>query len=217
MIKTAAQKERMRIAYESNPYKQLVLVGAHNGEEVGDLKGAYHECDELNTQVIEQMRRTNYLAIYGGKNADKTNSEFNTDSVKDWLDGITNVEGIKEWLERVPGVIDGAVRVIAYSAKDATTLEDVYWTDSPLNSAGGIFGFDSTNPELHYELPKKLLPKLDTDADPFMSGLGEDYAMEKVRTVRWTEDITACKVANTIISLSSKFKLLDMNKILIHI
>jgi len=210
MTKTVTQANSMLNAYESNPYKQLVLIGIHTGEGIGIMKGAIPEYDEIgnpvNKQVIDQMRRTHYLSIYTGMDRNPTNipnAELNAGKIKAWINGVPR--------------IDGEVRVIAYSAKNNTTLSDVYWADAPLNNTGGMYGFDANNPESDYKIPEHLPPKLCLDEDPFMDELDKDYLAENARTVRWTDDTIPCKVANTLISLSSKLKLLDIDKILIKL
>jgi len=188
--------------YYNNPFKRLVFVTVVDHYTDGALLSQSAATDTLDQQVVYLINRTKYLDIYKGLNKMPT-SKFDLDRIKPWVDNIPNLKG--------------KVRAIAYSARDVETLQDIFWKDSPLNNTGGIYGHDTREPKSDYVFPEELPPSTGIAAYEFTAMATEVSKMPLASTVRWTDTIPACQIANTLISLSSNTKLLDIDDLLVKL
>jgi len=209
MINTAEHEKKLRNAYYLNRYKQLVVVTISEGHEPDDLieeAGGIPSNYTLDQQVVYQASRTYYRSSYGGEEG----------AIANGLARDFDIDRIKEWLDHLPSS-SHPCRVIAYSAFNKATLNDVYWSDSPFNDTGGIYGLDTNKPGTHYEFPKGLPKNLGIGQHVFKSLLNESKTVSNASTVRWTDTIPECRAANALISLGGKCKLLDMDELLIKL
>jgi len=190
------------LAYYNNPFKRLVIIALSNHYVDGALLNQSALTNTLDQQVIYRINRTNYFAIYKGLNKMPT-SKFDLDRIKPWIDDLN--------------ITVGKIRAIAYSTRDAKTLKDVFWSDSPLNNTGGIYGHDTREPKSDYVFPKELPPGTGIAEHEFNAMATEVCSLPMASAVRWTDTIPACQIANTVISLSSDTKLLSMDDLLIKL
>ena len=205
MTKIVTQEERARIAYESNPYKQLILVALEDTVSAPKLL----ESSTLDERVIYQDKRTFHTISYVPMD-DETTKEFDLDGLQEWVGSIS------PWLD-IGDTRRQRVRAIAYSAPDADTLSAVYLADTPFNNTGGIYGYDANDPTSEYSLNVGWVPKTEAAKTRIAKLIQKGKLLKSSGTVRWTDTILACKVANTLISLSNDVRLLNMDEILIKL
>jgi len=207
MTKPITQVDSRQIAYESNPYKKLVLVASTNNC-IDEIIATHAIADQtLDQQVLNQIHRTRHLASY----KDTTYRTASTPSIDDF-----DLDGLKSWIDHIFKV-DGRLRAIAFSAKDPETLQKVFWKHAPLNDTGGIFGHDTRKAISDYKFPEKKPANVAITEGAFRTLLYEVYSIPEASTVRWTDSILACQIVNTMINLSNDNKLLDINDLLVKL
>jgi len=194
--------DKAELAYYDNPYKRLMLVLLTNDVVDGVIPEHMITNQTLDQQVINQIHRTRYLTSYDCSN-NATAGLYDLSKIPTWINSIYKV--------------DGSIRAIAYSTRDKSTLKKIFWRDTPLNNTGGVYGHDTRKIPSDYVFSEEQPSGVDITEGEFNAMLLEVQAVPKADTVRWTDTIVACQIANATISLSNRHKLLDMDDILVKL
>jgi len=206
--------DKAELAYYDNPYKRLMLVSLTGDAIDGVIPEHMITNQTLDQQVLNQMYRTRYLASYDCTNT--AAGSFDADKLSSKTTGLYDLTKIPEWINSIYKV-DGSIRAIAYSTRDKVTLKNVFWMDVPLNNTGGVYGHDARKITSDYIFPEERPEGVGISEGEFDAMLHEVHSVPQANTVRWTDTIVACQIANATISLSNRHKLLDMDDILVKL